>query len=282
MEDRAKLNISHFARASVAAGVCLVFLIVVGVKSRHFSDVQAHRQTKTETATNQQKNSTSRSLAVTVRQIAPVGGVVPVVLTCGDAKLVGSGEILQLPCTLENNSPGVMVAGTLHLVTKLKVDGKEDAMSNYETFDTLLHPDFREEKKNSFVQPGRPFRIDITPVDYLDAVIKNIAIEIDYIQFLDDSFVGPNQAGSRILGGIRVGAVKYKNWLAKQYRQTRESITRVEQLLEDESLSSADLDLQNSDEMTGANMYRKYVRRMNKQRGSTDFLQQVLANKQNQ
>jgi hypothetical protein len=228
-------------------------------------------------AASPQKTTEPRSLQVKARQLDPVGGSLPVELTCEDAKLIGTGRITQLTCVIKNNSFAPMVAGTLEVSMTINANGKEELISSYETFDTFLHADFRQERKNNLIQPGMVYRFDVAPDDYGDATVREIAVEIDYIEFLDTSSVGPNHVGARTLSDIREGAAKYKNWLVKQNKQRGASVKTIAELLDNETIRSDEIGLKNADQSTGANMYRKFALRMYKLKGSEELLKHLVA-----
>ena len=274
MEYRVNPVRKQFLRAAIIAGLSGLFVVALLVDFRSLPYIHARQQPQAE---RPKKSQVFRSLPVTVRQLEGTGRR-SVTLTCENAMLRGTGEIQQLRCNLQNNANAAIVAGTLHVLTTIEVAGKADSLSSYDTFDMLLHPDFLEEKKKSFIQPGSVFSIEVTPADYLEAEVKNITVEIDFIKFLDGSGVGSNHAGSQIVDDMRAGAAKYKVWLAAQYSHDR-SIAKVKQFLENETLTSAEIGAQNDDQLTGANMYRKYVRRVNKLKPSDDFLKHLMDKK---
>jgi hypothetical protein len=209
-------------------------------------------------------------------QLDPVGGSLPVELTCEDAKLIGGGRISQLTCVIKNNSFAPMVAGTLQVSIVINANGKEESVSGYHTFDTFLHPDFREDHKNNLIQPGMVYRFNVPPTDYGDATVKEIEAEVDYIEFLDKPSVGPNHVGSRTLSDIREGAAKYKNWLAEQYKRKAASVMAIAEILDNETIDPNESGLKNSDQSSGASMYRKYARRMYNSKGPQEFLRRLM------
>jgi hypothetical protein len=209
-----------------------------------------------------QKTATKRSLPVQARQLDPVGGVLQVELRCDDAKLSGTGRINEASCVIKNNTFAPMVAGTLEISVTLEQAGITNSISGYETFDTFLHPDFREDHKNNLIQPGMVYRFDLMPANYGDAIVKKIEAEVDYIEFADKTSVGPNHVGARKINDIREGAAKYKNWLVRKYKEKSASINSVIELLDNsETTSLEEVGLRNEDQQSGASMYRKFARR---------------------
>lgn len=223
-------------------------------------------------AATPQNPTEPRSVQVKARQVDPIGGSLPVELTCEDAKLIGSGRISQLKCVIKNNSFAPMVAGTVQVSITIDDNGKENLISGYQTFQTFLHPDFREDNQNNVTQPGMVYRFDVTPSDFGDATVKEIAVELDYIEFLDRPSVGPNHVGSRTLADIREGATKYKNWLVKKYKQPGASVKTIAELLDNENIPRDEIGLQNTDQNSGASMYRKYARRSYDSKGPQELL----------
>jgi hypothetical protein len=226
-------------------------------------------------AANPQKTDEPRSLQVKARQLDPVGGTLPVELTCEDAKLMGRGRIKELKCVIKNNSFAPMVAGILHVSIIIDANGREESVSGYHTFDTFLHPDFREDHKNNLIQPGMVYRFNVSPSDYGDATVKEIEAEVDYIEFLDRPSVGPNHVGSRRISDIREGAAKYKNWLAERYKRKAASVMEIAEILDNENIDSNEIGLKNSDQRSGASMYRKYARRTYNSKGPQEFLRRL-------
>jgi hypothetical protein len=213
-------------------------------------------------AASPQKTTEARSLQVETRQLDPVGGVLPVELNCKDAKLSGPGRISEASCVVKNNTFAAMVAGTLKVSITLEQDGKTSLISGYETFDTFLHPDFRADHNSKLIQPGMVYRFDLMPANYGDAIIKRIEAEVDYIEFVDKPSVGQNHVGARTINDIREGAAKYKNWLARKYKEKGGSTDSIGELLDKDTDSiSSELGLLNSDQGSGASMYRSFARR---------------------
>jgi len=168
-----------------------------------------------------------------------------------------------------------MVAGTLKVSITIDANGKEEFVSGYHTFDTYLHPDFREENENNLIQPGTLYRLNMPPADYGDATVKEIEAELDYIEFLNSPSVGPDHVGSHTLSDIHEGAKKYKNWLLKQYKQDASSVNVIADLLGNETLPTDEIGLENVDQSTGASMYRKFARRFYISKGSQEFLKHL-------
>jgi hypothetical protein len=205
-------------------------------------------------------------LPVQVKQLDPVSGVVPVELRCSDAQLSSPKAIERLTCTIKNNTDRFITAGTVAVAIDLERNGTELELQSYDTFDTFVHADFNEDHKNNRIRPGGEFRIDELPSSYSDGIIKSIAVGIDYIEFADNQRAGLNRKGSQIIGDMREGASKYKAWLKIKYKESGRSVDAVSALL-DRSPSARELFLQNSNQESGADMFRKYLLRDYKEKG---------------
>jgi hypothetical protein len=205
-------------------------------------------------------------LPVQVKQLDPVGGIAPVELRCSDAQLSSPRAIERLTCIIKNNTDRFIEAGTVAVAINLETKGTELELHSYDTFDTFVHPDYREDHKNNRIRPGGEFRIDELPSTYGDGVIKSIAVGIDYIDFGDNQPAGLNRKGSQIIGDMREGASKYKAWLKSKYKESGRSVDAVSKLL-DENPLARELGLQNSNQESGADMFRKYLLRDYKEKG---------------
>lgn len=220
------------------------------------------------TPVSPQKTAAKRSLPVEARQLDPVGGVLQVEVRCDDAKLSGTGRIDGASCVIKNNTFAPMVAGTIKVSITLEQGGVVNLISGYETFDTFLHPDFREDHKSNLIRPGMEYRLNLMPADYGDAIVKKIEAEVDYIEFVDKPPVGPNHVGARVIADIRDGAAKYKNWLVRKYKERAASANAIVELLDkDADTLSSEIGLLNGDQGSGASMYRKFARRTYQAKG---------------
>ncbi|MFY9621519.1 MAG: hypothetical protein WAQ99_17030 [Pyrinomonadaceae bacterium] len=147
-------------------------------------------------------------------------------------------------------------------------NGSDNLISGYQSFDTFLHSDFRADHRNNAVGSDDSYSLYQPPMTFPAGTVKEIKVQIDYIEFADGTTCGPNRVGGRILTGMRVGATKYKQWLVQRYRGNGLKPT-VELLDRDES--PYDIGLSNEDETSGASMYRKYLRRLYRSKGHAEL-----------
>ena len=212
-----------------------------------------------------QKPAERRSLHVQAKQLLEQTGIE---LRCDEAKLTGMGRIEELSCVIKNNTLAPLVAGTLKTDIIFEEGGKDNIVSNYQTFDTSLLSAVDPDYKGKQIQPGREFRFYQPPTDFGIGIVKQINAEVDFIEFADKSGLGPNNAGSRTLNGMRNGVSKYRNWLAKKHKQNPDAV--FDEIV-NESDSKIEIGLQSDDEVSGANMYRKHLRKLYKTKGRNEI-----------
>lgn len=214
-------------------------------------------------------------LKVVTNQLASENGTVLVELECKDAELSALNALERLPCVLRNKTTKPISAGVIYTSMHLEKEGVSSVSSDYIMFDTFLHPDLRNERKNSLFLPGEEYPQNKLPVVYdANVVITGITVGIDYLEFDDETSLGGNQAGQRIISDTRLGAAKYKNWLVQRYDQAGQSVAAVITLLDaDETLP--ELGFQTGPELSGARMYRNLARRTYKTKGAEGLLKQL-------
>jgi hypothetical protein len=214
-------------------------------------------------------------LPVVTHQLPLENGVIPVELKCENAELSAPSSLKKLSCVIKNNTNKYIAAATINISITLEREGKTSIDSSFLTIETFVHPDFRAEHRNNVISPKgeRPFQ-DL-PTSYDNAVIKGIAISVDYIEFTDNSTAGPNRAGSRIITNIREGAAKYKEWLSQKYNQSGKSINAIVPLLEKDQPIPYELGIQNGDQQQGVVFYRNYARKSYKTKGAEGLIKHL-------
>lgn len=213
-----------------------------------------------------------KQITVTTVQLQPVEGGIPVELKCETAQLSAPNELEKLSCTIKNNTPNYISAGALYTSITLEEKGRPLVVSTFDTFDTSMHPDFREDQGNNLIAPGKEYRLNQLPTTYSeDTVIKGITVKINYIEFADKPLLGNSRGGSRIINDIREGAARYKSWLIQEYKRKGESIAAVVPLL-DGSLPLPELGSQSPEQERGAILYRKYFLKKYKNKGAASLV----------
>jgi hypothetical protein len=193
---------------TIGLGLILVITVIYGLPSR----------SKEEPVSGQTKQL---QLQVLTKQLPSENGVIPVELKCDRAELSSPNSLEKLSCVIRNNTHKAIVAGATYTSLSLERNGETFVSSEYGSFDSFLHPDFRETHKNNLILPAGEYRYTELPVGYDEGIaIKTVTMTIDYIEFADHTSLGTNRAGWRMISEARHGAADYKNWLAKKYEET--------------------------------------------------------------
>lgn len=215
----------------------------------------------------QQSKPTVSILPIDVKQLSALEGVIPVELRCPDAEMASPRSIEKLTCIMKNNTNRFIAAITIEIRIGIERNGTILEVQSYYTLDTFLHPDFREDHRDNHIPPGGERTINELPSSYSDGVVKSIAVEIDYVDFGDNNPIGFNRKGSQIIANIREGASKYKTWLTKKYKESGRSIDAIIALL-NTYVPSQEAGLENDNQESGADMFRKALLRDYKANGA--------------
>lgn len=216
-----------------------------------------------------------KEIPVIAGQLQAEGDVIPVELWCKNAELSAPNAIEKLSCVIKNNTNKYISAGVLYTSITMEINGQEAIVSSFDSFDTFVHPDFREEHKNNLIAPGKEYIYNDLPNSFDNAILKRINVQLDYVEFEDGSSSGSNRGGSRIIKNIREGAAIYKAWLAEQYKQRGKSVDAIMPLLDSSYPLPQELKLQNDEQESGANIYRKYARRTYQTKGAESLIKNL-------
>lgn len=209
-------------------------------------------------------------------QLPAKGGVIPVYLSCGQARLSSANTIEEFRCTLKNNTNLNITAATVPYSVVIEKDGSTTKDTTNATVETLIHPDFRGE--NKMYGPGDEFSVGPPgPINYQSGeIIKSVEIIIDYVQFENGAKLGPDKEGSRIINAMRAGAKKYKSWVKQQYNVHGRSLTALASDIANDNSAIAGLTDQN--EQVGASEYRRKFQKQMGSRGAADIKRLLESN----
>ena len=217
---------------------------------------------------NEDRNQVGlQQLPITVKQLQP-GINNSVELVCGTASVTPPNILNGFECTLKNNTQQSITAANIIYSTVLEENGLETRDSRNQILLTYFHPDFYEKQKNimpggtNSLRPGGVFT-------YYNAVIKGIEVYLDYVEFEDGTSMGPDVEGSKLIKDFRAGAVKYKNWLAKESKQ-KSIDTLIQATQSDEEFQKPEIGLNNITQKEGARRYGIALRKLYKQHGPTE------------
>lgn len=221
----------------------------------------------TGTLKKQDDQKLNLQVPVSIKQLPHENNIIPVELRCSDIVLTAPNKLEELPCVLINHTNKYIIAGSVGISIITDKDGKRTPDSSYFTFDSFLHPDFNKQPRQSTIPPGGQRPIYNLSEEY-DAEVKEVLMQIDYVEFADNSTLGANRAGSRIISDVRGGATKYKNWLVQKYKENGNSIDAVVRLLENNGPLPEELALPSGDQREGALQYRNLARKTYKTKGA--------------
>ena len=219
----------------------------------------------------------AKEIPINVVQLEPQNA--PVEIRCNSHQ--GSlGVFDGFSCDIKNNTTKDLSGITLkYSVLRAGDTGSADRDTSSLTMNALIHPDLREIQKR--VGPGEEGHVTTPIMTYESSVvIRAIEVSVDFVEFDDGTWLGPNEYGSKIMAGLREGAALYKDWLVRQYLQKGKSIPETVSLLEsDQSLPNniGQLRLNQGDRGEGARMYRVLLRKLRQAKGDGE-LQKVLNN----
>jgi hypothetical protein len=254
MNKQAKQNLERVARVSFAIVICAAALTLLALKSRPVLYAEAQNQTGLE-------------IPVIATQLEARFGGSAVTLSCGDAHLMSRHALEGVRCTLRNNTNKNISAITVAVVVTLNTGGNISETSSYITEETMVHPDVQDDHPNNFIPPGGETSVEPLPERYDGDWIEKVQLSIDYVEFSDHSSLGPNDRGSQIIGEIRSGAAKYKQWLSTRYKRSGQSLPALIPALDPEQPLSPEININTGNEQQGALIYRRQAHRLYQRKG---------------
>ncbi|HEX6717150.1 MAG TPA: hypothetical protein VF088_08555 [Pyrinomonadaceae bacterium] len=217
-------------------------------------------------------------IAITTTQLPSSQGVVPIALQCQTVDYPKPREAKSLRCVVTNNTATSITAVSLAYSITYEANDQESTDGGFMTLDALVHPDFHDANFSKFIHPGADRVIQRGAPIESNLLVKEIKINIDYVEFENGTSLGPNSRGSTVIAQFREGATQYKQWLLKQYVNRNRSITAIAPLLQDTSSPGAELKLDDGMQVIGAEEYRRNARNILSTRGGASELQRQLAN----
>lgn len=210
-------------------------------------------------------------------QLPAKAGVIPVFMSCGQARLSSANRIEEFSCTFKNDTNLKITAANVIASIILDSNGSTSTDPNNYTVTALVHRDFRSTSK--LIGPGDEISVGPPgPITYSKGtVIKSIEIKIDYVEFDNGTTLGPDNEGSRIVNGIRAGAEKYKGWLKLQYERRGKSIAAVAPDIETTQALPADFPT-DANGQVGAREYRRQLQKVLNGTGPSEVKKLLAAN----
>jgi len=194
-----------------------------------------------------------------VIQLPKDGGIIPVAIEGERVSVNPESGMREAVFVLKNNTGKNVNAISVAVTVKLEIDGKESSSTHYLTRNSLIHPDIREIHHLSPLAPGQEWSLGTEALDpEAPALLKGVILQVDYLDFDDQSWLGPNKFGLNTVTKVRGGAAKYKAWLQKKYAENGRSVSALLPLLERGQALPAELNLGDY-ERTGARHYQNHL-----------------------
>ena len=241
-----------------------VFASLIGISTLGGNRSATYQNAPLQIATQTQAGL---QLPITIKQLQPENDV-NVELLCGTASVTPPNILNGFQCFLKNNTRKSITAANIIYSTVLEEAGKETRDSRNHILMTNFHPDFYDKEKN--IMPGGSNTLRSDGVfTYHSAVIKGVEAYIDYVEFEDNTSMGPDEEGSKIINDFREGAVKYKSWLARESKQ-KSIETIIQSVQREEGLELPEIGLNNISQKEGARRYAIGLRKIYKKGGPTE------------
>lgn len=159
---------------------------------------------------------------------------------------------------VHNNTYKNIIAFCLAYTVKTERNGVQSRDVAFQTVATSVVKDFHEASEPvSWMGPGSEIPVSDNGETLYDEDVNVTGVEaiLDYVEFEDGSILGKNTKGGSLIGKMRQGSLKYKDWLFQQYLTNGRSIEAIGTILEAKDLSN-DLELGSPEEISGAKNYR--------------------------
>ncbi len=223
------------------------------------------------TASNQTVNPAYTSqITPVVKSLRSANGAVVADLRCGEVFLTTAGRVENLSCTLKNNTDKTILAANVEYLITLESGGKKFTDTRVYTFDAYFHPDFYE--VNKAILPGGERIVESHgPMSYEDSTVKEIEVEVDYVEFEDKTSLGDSEKAAQTIADIRSGAAKYKAWLSRKYTEHGKSAEALAHLLTQNRPGPGELVVAGQYEEQGARVYRIRLRKIAETQGASEI-----------
>lgn len=207
---------------------------------------------------------------VLVSQLAVENGVIPVELRCDKARLTAPDTLERVPCVVKNNTNKNIRALATQFTVVVDYTGKESPDTGFLTLETSLHPDLNKAHMHKLIMAGQEQALEPSPATYDRGVIKRVELKMDYVEFDDNSTLGPDKNGSKLIALGRQGAAKYKEWLVQKYTDSGKSIDAIASLINAKDMPG-ELDFKDINQSMGARQYRAHLREIYATNGAAEL-----------
>lgn len=217
----------------------------------------------------QAKESAQTQIPITIQQLPPQNGVIPIALRCNNGQLSAPNKLEVVSCFAVNNTNKNIVSLVVTYTIKQQINGNPSSMSGAITVETLLNSDLYEERKHSFIKSQEEGLITLLPTTFEDnSLVKGLNMQIDYVEFDDTSNIGFGGIGSQTVENIREGAFRYRVLITQKYKENGKSLVALVGILQDRRLLTNEaLGQLNANQMQGARVFQKFISKMYETKG---------------
>ncbi len=201
----------------------------------------------------------AQGLQVEVNQLPTDSGVIPVEIKDVKTRMSNPSELTELSFVVKNNSSKAISSVVVIFGLITEKNGQLFVDHHFVTSDIQVHPDILAIHHFKPLAPGKEKYLDTPSNSYGDGrAIKGVTLNVDYVEFVDNSTLGPNKMGGRIVTLQREGARLYKNWLVRE--SASKDILSIVLTLKNPALPT---EIANTSMYLkqGANIYRKHLLR---------------------
>ena len=213
-----------------------------------------------KSAESQMPSSQERRIPVIVNQLTPENGIVPVEVNCDHVGVVAN-KIGRLSCVLKNNSAKAVTAAGIRVKITLEREGKKSQDTGLLTFDSKWLSQQSDDSQNLIPTAGE-YRFEDLPSDYDSAVIRDIEVHLDYVEFAGKNSIGPDSGTSPKIREARAGVARYREWLGIELEKSGGKVEAILPLLENYQGLPRELGTEGGNQEEGAKRYRNYIRRV--------------------
>jgi ribosomal protein S8 len=109
-------------------------------------------------------------------------------------------------------------------------------------------------------------------------IIKGVTMNIDFVEFEDKTSLGENSGGASLISEIRNGAMKYRIWVSKKYKDINKSDSEINTILKDKSfLQDSEFNNLTPNQSQGVRLFRIFLQKTYEMKGKP-ALEKCLSN----
>jgi len=218
--------------------------------------------------TNSSLRSPQQEIPVplTVTQLEPVEGVIPVYLDCAPTVLTNRSALEHIPCKIKNNNRKPIRGLVLGESITIESGGHVLSEDGYVAIDNFVHRDLHNSANGTGIEPNADAQFP-SAAETFNGTITGLKVYVDFVEFSDRQTVGPNKAGARTLADIREGASRYKDWFIGQYESNGRSPATLATLIKDNRPLDNNFKFTSGGQEQGALIYRKWLRNVYEKEG---------------